>query len=127
MAAEAGIGGSVKSGAATVANIGDWTLTLSVDVPDTTPFGAAGSYRTKTPTIKDWNGKFSGRLDPADTTGQVALINGLGSSFSFVFAIDATHNWTGNGIVTGLAPKSSATGLNEIDITIDGNGALAYT
>lgn len=127
MAAEAGIGGLVKIGAVTVANLNTWSVSPKINVVNTTAFQAAGSWAQKLGTIKDWTAKFDGFLDPTDATGQVALINGLGSAFTFEFDVDATHKWTGPGILVGIDPKSDVAQANTISFSVDGNGALVYS
>ena len=128
MAAINGQAGSVKTGANTIANMGDWSLTLDADVADITTFGATGSWRQKLPTVKQWSAKFTGRFDSADTNGQVVLINGLGTSVALDFNVDGTHKWSGAAaIITSIAPKSTATGVVEVDFGVTGNGALTYS
>jgi hypothetical protein len=123
----AGIGGAVKAGAVTLANIHTWALTAKSDVAETTPFGASGAWATNTATIKKWTAKFDGSTDAADTTGQVALFNGLGSTFAMEFDIDGTHHWAGSAIITGVDPKAAAKGMNEVGFTVDGTGVLTFT
>lgn len=124
----AGIGGAVKAGAVTLANITTWTLSLKGNVVKTTAFGATGAWETNTATVKSWTAKFDGSTDPADTLGQVALFNGLNSSFAFEFDVDGTHHWAAaSGILTGIDPKSDATGLNQLSFSVDGNGPIAFT
>jgi hypothetical protein len=41
--------------------------------------------------------------------------------------INGINQWSGTGILSGIDPKSSATGLNEISYSVDGTGALTYT
>ena len=125
MAAISGNGGSVQMGAVTLQNIGDWTISLKTDKSVTTPYGQA--WHTKTTTIKDWSGKFNGRLDSADTTGQVAFINGLGTYVTMTFNVDGVHKWTGPAIIDGIDPKSSATGTVDVAFSVDGNGACVYS
>ena len=108
MAAIAGIGGKVTQGATTVLNMDDWSLNIIGDQVDTTAFLATGSWKTKTATVKGWDGKCVGRFDGADTTGQQVLTNGLGSTFTMAFYTDATHNWAGSAILTNIVPKATA-------------------
>jgi hypothetical protein len=123
----AGVGGAVKAGAVTLANVGTWTISIKGAIAKTTSFGAAGAWETNTATIKSWSAKFDGRTDPGDTTGQVALFNGIGSTFAMEFDIDGTHHWAGSAIMTGLDPKADATGMNECSFSVDGTGSIVYT
>ena len=125
MAAISGNGGSVMIGAIAVANIGDWTISLKVDKVDSTAYG--DTWHKKTTTVKDWTAKFNGKLDSTDTTGQIALINGLGTQVALSFNVDGTHKWTGPGLIDGIDPKSTATGLVDIAFSIDGNGSCVYS
>jgi predicted secreted protein len=127
MAATAGIGGSVKLGANVVADINNWSVSPKGAIEDTTAFGASGSWRTKVATVKEWSAKFDGFTNAGDTNGQLALINGLNATFTFNFMINGTNQWSGTGILSGIDPKSSATGLNEISFSVDGTGALTYS
>jgi hypothetical protein len=127
MAVVTGIGGLVKAGANNVANINSWSLSLKGAIEDTTPFQATGAWRTKTATVKEWSAKFDGKTDSADTLGQVALINGLNSTFTFEFDVDGTHHWIGTGILSGIDPKATATAMNDISFSVDGSGACTYT
>jgi hypothetical protein len=123
----AGVGGAVKAGAATLANVGNWSVSIKGGIAKTTSFGATGAWETNASTIKSWSAKFDGRTDPADTTGQVTLFNGIGSTLSMEFDIDGTHHWAGSAILTGIEPKADATGMNEVSFAVDGTGALSYT
>lgn len=122
-----GVGGGVKNSSALVANINNWALNIKADTVDTIAFGSAGGWNTKISTFKDWSCTFDGKTDPSDTAGQVALINGLGNTFTLQFDIDSTHHWAGSGILTGVNPKSDASGMNEISFSAEGTGAITYT
>jgi hypothetical protein len=123
----AGVGGSLAIGSNTVANVDVWALTFKMDVKDTTAFGASGSFQTNTPTIKTWNAKVTGRTDPSDTNGQLALMNGLGSQFTVKMMVDGTHYWSGPGLLTGIVPKADVNNVNTIEYTFTGNGACTLT
>lgn len=124
MAAIAGINGKVTVAAVVLANIDDWSLDLGGDVVDTTAFGS--TWKTKTPTVKQWSGKAVGRFDNADTTGQIASINALLTSVACIFNTDAVHNWSGSAIISQVVPKATATGVVTIEFSFVGNGALTY-
>ncbi|SRR5258706_15665408 len=122
----AGVGGNVKMGVNAVANLDKWSVAAKSGISDTTTFQAAGGWETKTATVKSWSAKSDGRTDPVDTLGQVALFNGLGTTFAVEFDVDATHKWTGNAILTGIDPKADAGGMNEVSFSWDGSGALTF-
>jgi predicted secreted protein len=124
-----GVGGGVKNGANLVLNINTWSITIKVDTVDTISFGSVGGWNTKISTFKDWSAKCDGKTDVTDTTGQLALINGLGSTFTIDFAVGATAaagHWTGTGILVGIDPKSDAAGMNEVSYAFEGTGALTF-
>lgn len=124
----AGVTANVKTGATAIANMDVWTLSAKSAIKDTTPFQATGQYAQNTATIKSWTVKIDGRLDATDTTGQVALINGLGSTFPLELDIDAaaTHKWTGNAILTGIDPKADAKDVNTVSYSFDGSGVITF-
>lgn len=123
----AGVGGAVKNTTNAVANIDTWSVDAGAAVSKTTSFGATGSWETNQATLKNWTAKCSGRVDPADTNGQVAFLNGLGNTFSVSFFLDTTKNWAGSGILTTISPKVAADGLGEVEFTFTGTGALTVT
>ena len=130
----AGTGGHVKMGTGgsgvagtTVANIGQWSISLKGESKDTTPFGAAGSMRQRTGTLKDWSAKFQGWVDPSDTSGQVALYNGLTTTFCFRFDVDDTHYWLGDGVLSGLDVGTAEDDVATSSFSVEAAGALTYT
>lgn len=123
----AGVGGSVKTGANSVANVDNWSLDEKANIEKTTSFGATGSWETNASTLKSWSAKCSGRLDPADTNGQVTFLNGIGNTFTVAFHCDATKNWAGSGILETISPKVAASGLGEVEFSFVGTGQLTIT
>jgi hypothetical protein len=124
-----GVGGGVKNGVNLVLNINSWAITIKSSTVDTIAFGSSGGWNTKTSTFKDWTAKFDGNTDTSDTTGQVALINGIGSTFTLDFNVSSTvasGHWSGSAILVGIDPKSEATGMNTITFSAEGTGPLTY-
>src|SRR6266496_3438671 len=119
MPAMSGTNGKVMQGANTVLDMTSWEVDLKADSVDTSAFGGSG-WGASTGTIKRWSGKCMGNYNPADTTGQVALNNGLGNTFTMAFYTDATHNWSGSAVLTGLGLKSSAAGVITAEYTFTG-------
>src|SRR2546421_2723897 len=124
----AGIGGLIKEGATVIGAMNTWSVNPKADTKDTTTFQAAGSYATKAATIKEWTAKCDGFLDATDA-GQVALINGVGNTFTLEMDIDqaATHKWTGSAIFAGFDAKSDAKDMNLVTFNFDGTGPLTFT
>jgi hypothetical protein len=123
----AGVGGKVTAGGVTLANVGNWAISQKSGIAKSTAFQATGNWETNTATLKSFTMKCDGRTDPADTTGQVALFNGIGATFAFECFVDATHKWAGSAILDGLDPKASVDGLDEIAFSFTGSGACTYT
>jgi predicted secreted protein len=124
----AGIGGLIKEGATVIGAMNTWSVNPKADTKDTTTFQAAGSYATTATTIKKWTVKCDGFLDATDA-GQVALINGVGNTFTLEMDIDqaATHKWTGSAILASFDAKSDAKDMNLISFSFDGTGVLTFT
>ncbi len=126
MPAMSGTNGKVMQGANVVLNMTEWTIDLKGASVDTSAFGGSG-WGAFTGTIKTWTAKCSGNYDPADTTGQVALNNGLASSFSMKFYTDATHYWAGDAALVGVGLKSSAAGVITTEYSFNGATSVTYT
>ncbi len=124
----AGVAANVKAGANTVTWMNTWALTAKANIKETTAFQSTGGYATKSATTKEWSVKIDGPLDATDTTGQVALINGLGNTFALELDTDTagTHKWTGSGILVGIDPKSDAKDVNQVAFAFDGTGVLTF-
>lgn len=127
MPALSGIGALIKEGADPIGQMNTWTVTPKANTKDTTVFQTAGSWGTKASTIKEWTAKTDGFLDATDV-GQLALFNGVGSTFALEMDIDqaATHKWTGSGILTGFEAKSDAKDMNLVTFSFDGSGPLVF-
>lgn len=124
-----GVGGGVKNGANKILNINTWSIAIKVSTVDTISFGSAGGWNTRISTFKDWTAKCDGKTDASDTNGQLALINGLGNTFTLEFDVSGTvgdGKWSGTGILVGIDPKSDAGGMNEIGFNFEGTGALTF-
>lgn len=126
MAAMAGTDGKIMTGANTIANMMTWEVSLKATSVDVSAFGGSG-WGASLGTIKKWTGKMSGNYDPADTTGQVALNNGLGDTFSLKFYTDDTHYWAGDAVLSDVSLKSSASGVITADYSFEGASSITYT
>ena len=127
MAIESGIGGSFKYGTVVVASLGKWSISMKGGLVKTTPFGASGSWEVNTGTIKSWTATAEGWLDPADTLGQTALANVISSTVAVTFYVDATHNWSGNAILTGVDDMADSQGVNTRKFSFTGAGNFVFT
>ncbi|SRR6266496_1169524 len=126
MPAMSGTAGAVKNGANTILNMTSWEVSLKAASVDVSAFGGSG-WGASLGTIKKWSGKCAGNYDPADTTGQVALNNGLGSTFTMNFFTDGTHKWTGDAVLVDVALKSSASGVITAEYTFEGASSVTYS
>ena len=125
----AGVSANVKIGANQIAWMNKWVMTSKANVKETTSFQASGQYKTQSATTKEWSVKVDGVLDATDTNGQVALINGLGTTFSLELDTDAagTHKWTGSAILVGIDPTSDTKDVNLIVFAFEGTGPATFT
>lgn len=125
MATLAGNAGSFRLTANIVAEMDNWSLDVSVNLEETQAFG--DTWKERTPTIKEWSGSASGRLDITDTNGHIALQTALlaGSSVTARFYVNGTNYYSGTAFVQGSfsAPEN---GLVTANYTITGSGALTY-
>jgi len=126
MTAIAGNLGSVKIGAATVAEMDKWDLTIDSDVYDTTAFGS--TWKSQIPGLKKWSGTFSGRWYEGDTVGQAILQTDLmtGVTASLVLSPNGTNNYTGTALVKQLQIKVAVSATVDSSYSFEGTGALTY-
>src|SRR6266702_3852632 len=124
----AGIGGLIKEGANTIGAMNTWSVTPKASTKDTTSFQATGNWGTKATTIKEWTAKCDGFLDATDA-GQVALINGVGNTFTLGMEIDVvgTHKLTWSAILVSFDAKSDAKDMNLSSFSFDATALLTFT
>jgi len=107
MAALAGIGASVTEASTAFTDASKWTINIA--------------------TVKSWTAKVSAFLDTADTA-QTNLLAGLNNSFSLTLQIVNTpHSFAGTGILTGIDPNIDAQGVETVDYSFTGSGAITYS
>lgn len=123
----AGVSGQVMNGSNTIANLDKWQIQQKAATKDSTAFGASGSWQINTTTLKSWTAKSNGRVDPSDTNGQLALLNGLGSTFTVKLYIDGTRYWSGTAILSGIDPADDVNDLATIQYSWTGTGACTLT
>ncbi len=126
MAIYTGKTGLVKADANTVGEIGEWSAQISKEFEDTTKFG--DTFKSKTATIGDWNGSFNGRSDMSDA-GQTALKAALlsGTPVAITLQQDTGKTITGNVLITGMNPSTTATGVATTAWNFEGTGAPTLT
>jgi predicted secreted protein len=124
----AGVGGSVQISSTTVASLNVWTVSAKGNTAKTTVFGTTGQWETEIAAVRNWTAKADGYLNDTDTNGQVALINGLNSTFTVTFNTgDSTHNWSGTAILTGIDPKADVASVETVSFSFNGVGALTFS
>lgn len=123
MAVFTGTGGAVKIGANTVAEIDSWDVTPGTKDADITKFG--DTWEENLPILTNWTAKISGRFDPTDTNGQLALWTAFTgrTTVAIELDIDGTHHFSGSGYVTP-SYKTAVSAVATADYTIKGTGAL---
>jgi len=124
MATHKGSEGSVAVGSGAIAEVRSFSITESADtIEDTTMGDAARTYK---PSLTSFSGSVEVFWDETDTNGQVALT--VGSEITFnVYPEGSTTGdsyLTGSAIVTSKTINSSADGMVEASISLQGNGAL---
>lgn len=120
----AGVGGNVKLGAHTVAEISNWSLDLGADDIDVTSFDSNG-WKEFLSGLKEWSGSFEGNYVQNDTNGQKAIIDAWvsGQYLSLTLEVSPTVSFTGNAffkpsIETPVGDKAS------FSCDFQGTGAL---
>ena len=128
MATLIGYAGKVMIGANTVAELSNWKMDLSADMPDTTVFNTTG-WKSVIPGLKEWSGSAEGNFDMSDTNGQLALQNALlnGTSLSLKLYVDGTHYYSGTAYIKKVAPEAAVDDAVKCAFDFQGSGALSYT
>lgn len=127
MAALAGIGASVTEAAQAFSDASKWTLSMKGGTKDATPFGATGNWAINIATVKSWTAKVTAFLDTVDTA-QTNLLAGLNNTFSLTLTIVNTpHAFTGSAILTGIDPNVDVQGVETVDYSFTGSGAVTYS
>jgi hypothetical protein len=83
------------------------------------------------PGTMSFSGSVTVKLDPADTNGQVALINAFinGTSLSFRIYTDIanTHYWSGSGYIKSMPHKiAGGKAITEVEFQYESDGAWTY-
>lgn len=133
LTARAGNKASVKKGSSVILGMGTWKMDgITTELLDTTSFG--DTAKTFITGMLDYgNITFSGFYDPADTTGQAALITANKNNTKLTdvkLFIDSTSGWvpdltsdSGSGLlVTSWSIGFDKSGLGTIDFTAKATG-----
>jgi len=122
---------TLDDGANKVAEMGEWTITASLDVDEDTQFG--DNWKTYLAGLASWSGTMSGNFDPSDTY-QKELIDALVAASPGTTITDARFEledsndyFSGSLIVTSVEVNPSIAGTVKVSIGFQGTGALSLT
>lgn len=125
MAIKVGNLASLKIGANTVAELDSWQLNYGRNLEKTHAFG--DTWEESTATIGSFTATGSGRYDPSDTNGHVALQTAAlnGTTVACRFYEDATKYYSGTAFVQ-VALTFAENGVGTVSYSFTGTGALTY-
>ena len=124
MANHKGSEGYVKVGSNTVAEVRDWSLTISADTVEDTTMG--DSARTYKPSLTSASGSVTCYWDETDTTGQGAMAAGSEVTLN-LYPEGATTGDTYypvTAIITEEGVSASFDGMVEATFSFQANGAV---
>lgn len=127
MATHKGSEGVVKVGANTVAEVRDWSITITGEtVEDTTMGDAARTYK---PSLTAASGSISAFWDETDTTGQGAMTAGDEVTLNLYpeGADTGDTYYTLSAIITEEGASASFDGMVEATFSFQANGAVSKT
>ena len=103
--------------AVVISGIKSWSLDYVGDALETTDFGDSG-HRTYIAGLDGWSGSFEGYKDGAP--------KGLGLQYILELkeSADATQQWTGSALITGIHPSVDVDGIVGISYDFQGTGVL---
>lgn len=127
MTVNVGYLGSFKIGSNTVAEIGEWNLSLDSQIVDVTKLG--DSWKDNLQTLKSWNGKATGRWDGTDSTGQIAIQNAYlnGTTVTVDCYVTGSHYYSGTVYIKSITIKDAVAAAVDYELSFEGTGALTYT
>jgi len=124
MANHKGSEGYVKVGSNTVAEVRDWSLTISADTVEDTTMG--DSARTYKPSLTSASGSVTCYWDESDTTGQGAMDAGSEVTMNLYPEGSTTGDtyYTMSAIITEEGVSASFDGMVEATFSFQANGAV---
>lgn len=127
MATHKGSEGVVKVGSNTVAEVRDWSITISSDTVEDTTMG--DSARTYKPSLTSASGSISAYWDETDTTGQGAMTAGSEVTLNLYPEGDTAGDtyYTFSAIITEEGASASFDGMVEASYSFSANGAVTTT
>jgi len=127
MATHKGSEGVVKVGSNTVAEVRDWSITISSDTVEDTTMG--DSARTYKPSLTSASGSISAYWDETDTTGQGAMTAGSEVTLNLYPEGDSSGDtyYTFSAIITEEGASAAFDGMVEASYSFSANGAVTTT
>jgi hypothetical protein len=116
-----------------VVGVKSWKIDLKADTAETTEMASdnALAWRTYLATLKSWTGSIDlAYVDLTDTNGQYSLWDHVGAeAVEVVLDLDASHELTGDVIITGFPVDCAIDGVAGAgaSISFQGTGAVTYT
>ena len=127
MATHKGSEGVVKVGSNTVAEVRDWSLTITAETVEDTTMG--DSARTYKPSLTSASGTISVYWDETDTTGQGAMTAGSEVTLNLYpeGADTGDTYYTLSAIITEEGVSAAFDGMVEASFAFSANGAVTTT
>lgn len=124
----AGFGGSVTIGSSVAANISSWEAPLASDEYDTSSLGLG--WKQYLPGLNGALVKVNAFFDPADTNGQVAMLNAWlnGTLITVKLNIgNSGHFFSGSAYIKQVDVKNPVNNVVTGDYDIQMTGQISYT
>jgi len=127
MANHKGSEGYVKVGSNTIAEVRDWSFTVTSDTVEDTTMG--DSARTYKPTLTSASGSITCFWDEGDTTGQGAMTAGSEVTLNLYPEGDTSGDtyYTGSIIITEESATAAYDGMVEATFSWNANGTWSST
>jgi len=127
MANHKGSEGYVKVGSNTIAEVRDWSFTVTSDTVEDTTMG--DSARTYKPTLTSASGSITCYWDETDTTGQGAMTAGSEVTLNLYPEGDTSGDtyYTGSVIMTEESATAAYDGMVEATFAWNANGTWSST
>ena len=128
MAVKQGKAGKVMEGAATIANIGEWSLSIDSQELEYTGLGATAPVFIGTGLAYVKGSVKYTAMDQADVGTAAIRAKILDNSTSIALKLyeDGTKYWGGDAIITGMPESSTVDGLVTGSFDFVGTGAWTY-
>ena len=120
--------GSFRVEGATMADVVDITLNVTINTGETTPVGV--SWAQVIELHKSWTASVSCNYNPTDTAQAAAVTGYTTGDATFTtlsFYEDASTNYAGSALLTGATVTKSVGSPDKLSLTYMGNAALART